>query len=303
MSFVKIHGRSQIKDNTIDISKLESNFLSGSNWFINSNNINKATITTIPDPISLEDVANKRYVDLKSTLPLFGLNDILVGNGSGYSTLKLIAGTGININNSNNLLTISSTLSSIVTSVNSKTGNVILNTNDIGLSLVENIALSTWNGTSNINTLGNILYGTWNANPISISKGGTGITNIPNIGQVLIGTGTDYVLNTLTAGTGVTITNGPGTITISSTGGGSSNYIYYDHQYIGGGITGIIDGVNTIFTLDHIPDITSVHVYINGVLQTGPDPSYIVSGANIIFSPNTTLDLGDYLTVSYRVTI
>lgn len=302
MSFVRIHGKSQIKDNTIDISKLESNFLSGSNWFINSNGINKATITTIPDPISVEDVANKRYVDLKSTIPLLGLNDILVGNGTGYSTLKLTAGNGINISNSNNLLTISNTLSSLVTSVNSKTGNVILNINDIGLSLVENIALSTWNGTSNINILGNILYGTWNANPISILKGGTGITNIPNIGQVLIGTGTDYVLNTLTAGTGVTITNGPGTIIISSIGSGS-NYIYYDHQYIGGGITGIIDGINTVFTLDYVPDITSVHVYINGVLQTGPDPSYTVSGPDIIFAPNTTLDPGDYLTVSYRTTI
>ncbi len=46
----------------------------------------------------------------------------------------------------------------------------------VGLSLVENTALSTWAGSSNITTLGTIATGTWNATPISIAKGGTGLT-------------------------------------------------------------------------------------------------------------------------------
>lgn len=191
MSFVRIHGKSQIKDNTIDISKLEPNFLSGSNWFINSNSINKATITTIPDPISVEDVANKRYVDLKSTIPLLGLNDILVGNGAGYSTLKLTAGTGISISNT------------------------------------------------------------------------------------------------------------PGNITISSTT--ALNFQFYDHQKIGSGITGTIDGINAIFSLDNVPDLNSVHVYINGLLQDhGIDNQYYVLGNSIIF--NLAPEVDDVLTVSYRTT-
>lgn len=42
-------------------------------------------------------------------------------------------------------------------------------------------------------------------------------------GRLLIGNGTGYASNTLTAGTGVTITNGAGTITISSTATSSTS--------------------------------------------------------------------------------
>lgn len=45
---------------------------------------------------------------------------------------------------------------------------------DVGLSAVENTALSTWAGTTNITTLGTIATGTWNATAIGITKGGTG---------------------------------------------------------------------------------------------------------------------------------
>lgn len=47
---------------------------------------------------------------------------------------------------------------------------------DIGLGSVENTALSTWPGSSNITTLGTISTGSWNATTIPISKGGTGLT-------------------------------------------------------------------------------------------------------------------------------
>jgi len=50
-------------------------------------------------------------------------------------------------------------------------------------------------------------------------------TAAPTDGQVLIGsTGLTPVLNTLTAGAGIGITNGPGTITISNTGGSGFTY-------------------------------------------------------------------------------
>jgi hypothetical protein len=44
-------------------------------------------------------------------------------------------------------------------------------------------------------------------------------------GTLLIGNGTGYSANTLTAGSNITITNGSGTITIASTGGGSTTSI------------------------------------------------------------------------------
>lgn len=55
-------------------------------------------------------------------------------------------------------------------------GNVdaIVNSNSVGLGNVENTALSTWPGTTNITTLGNITTGTWNGTTIDITKGGTG---------------------------------------------------------------------------------------------------------------------------------
>lgn len=57
-------------------------------------------------------------------------------------------------------------------------------------------------------------------NTVAVAKGGTGQTSYTN-GQLLIGntTGNTLAKATLTAGSNVTITNGPGTITISSTGG------------------------------------------------------------------------------------
>lgn len=48
---------------------------------------------------------------------------------------------------------------------------------DVGLGNVENTALSTWAGTSNIVTVGVITTGTWSADAIAVAKGGTGATS------------------------------------------------------------------------------------------------------------------------------
>jgi len=47
---------------------------------------------------------------------------------------------------------------------------------DLSLDNVENTALSTWAGTTNITTLGTIAAGTWNGDTIAIGYGGTGQT-------------------------------------------------------------------------------------------------------------------------------
>ena len=46
----------------------------------------------------------------------------------------------------------------------------------LSLNNVENTALSTWAGTSNITTLGTISTGTWSATAVGVTKGGTGLT-------------------------------------------------------------------------------------------------------------------------------
>jgi hypothetical protein len=53
---------------------------------------------------------------------------------------------------------------------------------------------------------------------VAVNQGGTGLTATPTNGQLLIGNGSGYTLSTLTAGSGVTVTNGSGTITLSTTG-------------------------------------------------------------------------------------
>lgn len=62
-----------------------------------------------------------------------------------------------------------------------RTGNVEITKSNIGLGNVENTALSTWAGTSNITTLGTITTGTWNGTTIAVANGGTGATSIANI--------------------------------------------------------------------------------------------------------------------------
>lgn len=49
---------------------------------------------------------------------------------------------------------------------------------DVGLGNVENTALSTWGGSTNLITLGTVTTGTWNATKINVDYGGTGLTSV-----------------------------------------------------------------------------------------------------------------------------
>ena len=53
-----------------------------------------------------------------------------------------------------------------------------LDKSTVGLSNVENTALSTWTGSTNLSVLGTVTNGTWSAGTIAYSKGGTGLTGI-----------------------------------------------------------------------------------------------------------------------------
>jgi hypothetical protein len=94
-----------------------------------------------------------------------------------------------------------------------------LSKTDVGLGNVENTALSTWAGSTNITTLGTIATGTWNGNVINPTYGGTGVNN----GSRTITLGgnltTSGAFNTTLTATGATNVTLPTTGTLATLAG------------------------------------------------------------------------------------
>lgn len=98
----------------------------------------------------------------------------------------------------------------------------------VGLGNVENTALSTWTGSTNITTLGTIATGTWNATTISTGKGGTGLTSIGTANQILgVNSGATALeyksLATGTSGTDFNIAHTANTVTLNFPTASASN--------------------------------------------------------------------------------
>lgn len=71
---------------------------------------------------------------------------------------------------------------------------------------------------------------------LPISKGGTNLSAAASSGQLLIGNGTGYTLNTITPGAGINITNGSGTIQISTVAGAINHNGLSNVQLAGSGV-------------------------------------------------------------------
>lgn len=83
---------------------------------------------------------------------------------------------------------------------------------NLGLGSVENTALSTWAGTTNITTLGTIQTGEWSGTNINIANGGTGSTSASGARTALgLVIGTDvFTQRTFTGDNGISLTNADG---------------------------------------------------------------------------------------------
>ena len=96
---------------------------------------------------------------------------------------------------------------------------------------------------------------------VPVANGGTGETSYTD-GQLLIGnsTGNTLAKATLTAGSNVTITNGPGSITIAASGGGSSTLTISDktaaYTVVAGDLGTIINCTSGTFTVSVDPAAT-----------------------------------------------
>jgi hypothetical protein len=87
------------------------------------------------------------------------------------------------------------------------------------------------------------------AGTLAVANGGTGLTTTPANGALDIGNGTGFTRTTLTAGSNITITNGAGSISIASTGGGtpggSTTQIQYNNAGAFAGSSNLtFDGTN-----------------------------------------------------------
>lgn len=180
-------------------------------------------------------------VDLGRESGALALNGVSIDGSAGSVDWADVSGKPTAVSGFTNDANYITSAEAPVQSVAGRTGDVTLAKADVGLSNVENTALSTWAGSTNITTLGTISTGTvpaanvsglaasattnaLNASNISsgtlaISRGGTGVTGTPSNGQLLIGNGTGYTLATLTQGSNISITNNAGSITIAATGG------------------------------------------------------------------------------------
>jgi hypothetical protein len=136
----------------------------------------------------------------------------------------------------------------------------------------------------------NIVSGT-----LPIGNGGTGLTSTPSNGNLLIGNGTGYTQATLSAGAGISISNGAGSITISTTGVlTSSSYVTREIP------SGTINGSNATFVLAFTPTSGTEMVFVNGILQNvGAGNDYTISGTTITFLSGAIPQTGDIVLVSY----
>ena len=88
-----------------------------------------------------------------------------------------------------------------------------------GTNVLSSTALGAGVTSSSLTSVGTISGGTWQGSTIGVAYGGTGQNSFTD-GQLLIGNSTGNTLSksTLTAGSGISISNGNGTITLSSSG-------------------------------------------------------------------------------------
>jgi trimeric autotransporter adhesin len=150
---------------------------------------------------------------------------LLIGNGTTYSTASLTQGTGISVTNGSGSITLANTG---VTSITGTASQVTASASTGGVTL-------SLPATINVNTSGSAAS---LSSTLAVSSGGSGQTTYTN-GQLLIGntTGNTLTKATLTQGSGISITNGAGSITIAATGGGTVTSVATGNGLTGGTIT------------------------------------------------------------------
>ena len=98
--------------------------------------------------------------------------------------------------------------------------------NNLVLGNVENVALSSWPGSSNLTTLGTIISGIWNGTTIDIANGGTGATSAygARLSLSAAQSGNNSDINSINPSGALTMTSGVGSaLTLDSGTTGNLN--------------------------------------------------------------------------------
>jgi hypothetical protein len=84
---------------------------------------------------------------------------------------------------------------------------------------------------------------------------------------------------------------------LSASDGTGASFNFADNEVP----SGLIDGVNAVFTLAHTPIPGSEHLFKNGIrMHPGVGNDYTISGATITFDASNVPQVGDILLVDYR---
>ncbi|MDQ3009070.1 MAG: hypothetical protein M3Q81_05805, partial [bacterium] len=262
-----------------------------SNTFTGSNTFNGAlTIGSLTGPLQAVNGAVSATSTLStvyggtglSSAPSFG--QILRGTGTGYalvatSTLGIAlsdttgtlavnrGGTGLASYTAGDVLYASGTGTLAgTTTANLKT--------TLALNNVENTALSTWAGSTNLTTLGTIGTGTWNATAIGGTKGGTGLSTVTT-NQLLIGGAGNTWTQVATSSLGLLTTN------VAE----GSNLYYTDAR-----ADARINATTTLGTLTQLPNLagaTTTNLYITSAVRGAGLSACSNSGDKLLWNATT----------------
>jgi hypothetical protein len=159
----------------------------------------------------------------------------------------------------------------------------------LSINNVENTALSTWSGSTNITTLGTVATGSWNATNIPLGRGGTGASLAsPTDDKLMFWDSSASAVAWLTLGTNLSITGT--TINASGGSGGLSDGDYGDI---------VVSGTGTVLTIDSAASIQVAGIGVgsatsgSNVLQTNGDILFDANGSgdcNISYNKDTAGD-------------
>jgi hypothetical protein len=171
-----------------------------------------------------------------------------------------------------------------------------LTPDDVGLGNVENTALSTWPGSTNITTVGTITGGVWQGSPIIATKGGTGLTGLTQ-GDLIYGGETNVYYR---------LPKNTTPMRVLTNTGGTNNAPAWGQVDLTTGVVGVLPPVNggAGQLVQTIPSPTGIGVTINLALGNFCIMSLASASGNVSLTlTNPTPGLLNYLIVTQGSTI